>query len=145
MDIWGSGNDIDNIKEKIDNYNLNNTIHLKGTYSRNDQMKVLNSCDIALVTLVNGMYGLGTPSKSYNIMAAGKPILYIGDNGTEIWRVVEENNIGYCFEPGNFTEIISFLNNISKDDLLAKGNKARLLAENKYSKEIILNKFKQLV
>lgn len=145
FDIWGSGNDIDNVTNKIGEYHLSNSITLKGTYSREEQQKVLNSCDISLVTLVQGMYGLGTPSKSYNIMSAGKPILYIGEKDTEIWRTVLENKIGYCFEPDNLSSIIDYLRNLSKSELIEMGKRARNIAETKYSKEIILNKFKQIV
>lgn len=49
---------------------------------RSQQNDFLNACDIGIVTLNDGMYGLGVPSKSYNIWAAGKPILYIGDDNS---------------------------------------------------------------
>ena len=119
-------------------------VKFNGPYSRSLQQEVLNDSDLSLVTLVKGMYGLGVPSKTYNILAAGKPILYIGEKNTEIWLTVEENKIGYCFEPQDSEGIISFLRHLGKADipvLKEMGQKARELAFRKYSKSAILEKF----
>ncbi len=145
FEVWGNGSVIDNVKEKIVSYNLSEKVSLKGTYLRSEQDRVLSHCDIAIVTLVEGMYGLGTPSKSYNILAAGKPILYIGEKNTEIWLMVEEYNIGFCFLPSDNNGIIHFLSTVSKEQLNEMGVRARKLAEQRYSKEIILNKFCDII
>lgn len=47
---------------------------------RNDQVNFLNACDVAIVSLVAGMKGVSVPSRIYNIMAAGKPIIAIADS-----------------------------------------------------------------
>lgn len=142
--IWGTGSAEERIKGKVENLNLQEKVAFYGPYTRSQQIEVLNDSDISLVTLVKGMYGLGVPSKTYNILAAGKPILYIGEHGTEIWRTVEENQIGYCYEPDDKEGIIKFLKSLNADilpRLKSMGISARALAENKYSKTIILNKF----
>ena len=105
---------------------------------------VLNNCDLAIVTLADGMYGLGVPSKSYNIMAAGKPILFIGDLNSEIAITVKTFDIGYCFDPKDINGIFSFfvsLHEFSRNDLSEKGRKARVVAEKYFSEDIILKKF----
>jgi colanic acid biosynthesis glycosyl transferase WcaI len=50
--------------------------------------------DLHLVTLRPGFEGLVVPSKSYGIMAAGRPILFLGAPDSEIARVIRENDIG---------------------------------------------------
>lgn len=144
LSIWGTGSAEKAIRESVKGYGMNEQVLFNGPYSRNQQIDVLNDSDISLVTLVKGMYGLGVPSKTYNILAAGKPILYIGEQGTEIWRMVEENQVGYCFEPDDKQEIIAFLRSLNAGDLIKlkeMGHNARLLAESKYSKKVIINKF----
>lgn len=146
--VWGTGSAEDAIREKVREYGMNEKVRFYGPYSRDQQIDVLNDSDISLVTLVKGMYGLGVPSKTYNILAAGKPILYIGEKNTEIWRTVEKNQIGFCFEPDNIDGIISFLQSLNTGDLSKlkdMGSKARALAENKYSKPVILNKFLEAI
>lgn len=146
--IWGTGSAENSIKEKVLEYGMENQVSFHGTYFRSEQQKVLNSCDIALVRLVEGMYGLGVPSKTYNILAAGKPILYIGEKGTEIWRMIEENGNGVCFEPQDRKGLISYLCGLSlenRDKLRDMGKISRKLAEEKYSKQTILNKFLEVL
>ena len=144
LGIWGTGSAEESIKARVVELEMEEKVKFYGPYSRNQQSEVLNDSDISLVTLVKGMYGLGVPSKTYNILAAGKPILYIGERGTEFWRTVEENQIGYCFEPDDRKGIVSFLLSLGTGDLSKlneMGRKARFLAETKYSKSIIIDKF----
>ena len=146
--IWGTGSAENAIKEKVQEYGMENQVSFHGAYFRSEQQKVLNSCDIALVRLVEGMYGLGVPSKTYNILAAGKPILYIGEKGTEIWRMIEENGNGVCFEPQDRKGLKSYLCSLSLDNrenLREMGRISRRLAEEKYSKQTILNKFLEVL
>lgn len=144
FDIWGTGSVEADIKEKVNRYNMEDKVHFHGAYLRSQQQSVLNSCDMALVRLVDGMYGLGVPSKSYNILAAGKPILYIGEKNTEIWRVIKEYGNGVCFEPFDKEGLIKYLRGLSienRSSLMKMGQISRKLAEEKYSKEVILRKF----
>ena len=146
--IWGTGSAEEKIKERVEELSLQNQVVFYGPYSRNQQLEVLNDSDISLVTLVKGMYGLGVPSKTYNILAAGKPILYIGEYGTEIWRTVEENQIGYCFEPDDKKGIVNFIKSLSVEKLpflRTMGLKSRNLAEKLYSRDAILAKFLEAV
>lgn len=61
----------------------------------------LNAGDVALVTLSEGMWGLGVPSKAYFSMAADKPILYVGDAGSELQLLVKEREVGWFCEGGS--------------------------------------------
>ena len=142
--IWGTGGAEESIKTRVAELGLEEQIKFYGPYSRNQQTEVLNDSDLSLVTLVKGMYGLGVPSKTYNILAAGKPILYIGEKNSEIWRVVENDGVGYCFEPDDKEKIVAFMKDLCARDISTlnrMGIKARKLAEEKYSKKMILAKF----
>ena len=146
--IWGTGIAEESIKARVVELRMEEQVRFYGPYSRNQQIEVLNDSDLSLVTLVKGMYGLGVPSKTYNILAAGKPILYIGEKGTEIWRTVEENQIGYCFEPDDKKGIQEFIQSLFIDSLprlQMMGKKARMVAEYNYSKNAILKKFLEVI
>lgn len=106
-------------------------VFFHGPYFRSQQKDVLGSCHAAIVTLSEGMYGLGVPSKAYNIMAAGRPIIYFGPEDGEIGLMVRENRIGYLGWPVKW----------DLDELKEMGERARALAESKYSKKVILTKF----
>ena len=145
--LWGTGVEEGRLKAFAETNGMIN-VKFHGAYFRSKQSDVLNSCDLALVTLTEGMYGLGVPSKTYNIMAASKPVLFIGDARSEIALLVKEKGIGYVFEPDEYEKIIEFLRHISTDmlPLLKKmGAKARKVAVEEYAKEIILNKFLEAI
>ncbi len=122
-------------------------VQFAGSYKREEQNNILNRCDISIITLSDGMYGFGVPSKTYNVLAAGKPILFIGDAASEVGRLVAEEQIGYSFNHQQKKEILDFFNNFNADteNIQDKSLKARQLAEEKYSEEVILNKFKEII
>jgi len=140
LNIRGTGALYTDIENYIKSYNLEN-IHLSGSYSRNEENEILANCDIGLVSLSHGMFGLGVPSKSYHLLSAGKPILFVGDLKSEISQLVIENNIGWALDITNQNEIIDFFNkltSIDNDILIKMGEKARSLSENEYNEPHIL-------
>ena len=137
------------VKSQMQQFTKDN--HLKnvkffGSYQRDEQNEILTNCDFAIITLSEGMYGLGVPSKTYNVLAAGKPIFFIGNPESEIALLVREQGIGYVFD-NNDKSMLKFFNemNISKQQLQHMSKRCRSLAETKYSEEIILNKFADLI
>lgn len=133
----------------IDQLSKHNTkiTHI-GYQKRSTQEDFLNTCDVAIVTLSEGMLGLGVPSKSYNILAAGKPILLIADSRSEIAQLINEHDVGWIVEPGKVQELSSVIESIASMDkfkLIEIGKKCRLLAEQKFSKEQILNQYYELL
>ncbi len=141
--LWGTGAAENGLKKYVELEGMRHVV-FHGAYLRAKQSVVLNSCDMALVTLSEGMFGLGVPSKTYNIMAAGKPILFIGEPQSEIGLLVKEKGIGYVFEPSDRQGIVDFLRSLSPkrlSEMKEMGLRARKVAEDEYAKEIILNKF----
>ncbi|MEN0053978.1 MAG: glycosyltransferase family 4 protein [Mucilaginibacter sp.] len=124
-----------------------NSVTFTGHMDRREQNVFLNAAHFGLVTLSSELYGLGVPSKSYNIMASGKPILFIGNKQTEIARMVVKESCGYVFNEKEETELLNFFNNLNSSHIslaASMGQKARRVAELKYSKSHILEKFKKL-
>lgn len=110
-------------------------VFFHGPYFRSQQNDVLAACHLAIVTLQDGMYGLGVPSKTYNILASGRPVLFFGPKNSEIYRLVMEEGIGYCGWPKVW----------NKEQLIAMGQKAREVAVRDYSEERILEKFVEAI
>ena len=139
----GSGAMENKIKEFKNRNSLNNVTHI-GFQNRNEQNDFLNACDVSLVTLSSGMLGLGVPSKSYNIMASGKPILVIANNKSEISLCVKEFNIGWVTEPNNPQILNKLFDKIYKECFIENKKNimnSRNIALEHFSKEIILNKY----
>ena len=102
---------------------------------RSEQNLFLNACDIGLIALIPGMWGTAMPSRTYNIMAAGRPILALTDEGSELARVIDEENIGWHVPPSSPEQLTQAILEIYKrrSELPAMGARARAAAEAKYS------------
>lgn len=147
FDLYGTGALENFLKKNVVDQRIEN-IFFHGPYFRSQQCEVLNSCDIALVTLSEGLYGLGVPSKTYNIMAAGKAILFIGHPESEIALMIKEKSIGFVFAPSDkkgISEFLDSLMDLNKHQLKEMGERSRQVAEEEYSKEIILEKFMRAI
>ena len=59
--------------------------------------------------------------------------------------MVQEHNIGWQFELSEDKSIINFLNNFKLNQASSKGINARNIAETKYSKEHILERYLHLL
>ena len=145
FDIWGTGTMEESLKRYVNENGLQDVVSFKGPYFRSQQEQVLNACDIALVSLNKNMYGRGVPSKTYNILAAGKSVLYIGPSNTEIGLMVEEEGVGFAFTNKEKEKIVEFLRTLKPEMLSGMGTKARMVAEQKYSEPIILEKFQNVI
>jgi len=116
-----------------------------GPISIDERNYALAACDVAIVTLAPGMYGLGVPSKSYFSLAADKPLLVVADPESEISCVVKEDDVGWTCKPNNPLELTSVFEHICSVDLtMYKGIPRRVLIE-KYSESIALEKYNAVV
>lgn len=110
---------------------------------RSEQNEFLNACDVAILSLVPGMLGLAVPSRTYNLMAAGKPIIALVSGCSEVAMVVREEGIGWVVEPGQVEKVVQALQAARKDrrQLSEMGARARQAAEAEYSPRFILSQF----
>lgn len=112
---------------------------------RSEQNVFLNACDVALVSLVSNMVGVSMPSRTYNILAVGKPILAMTESGSELARVVEEEKVGWIVPPGEPKLLYEMIEKIRRQrgELAAMGEAARRAALEKYSLETALEKYRR--
>lgn len=112
---------------------------------RSEQKIFLNACDVALVSLVRQMWGVSMPSRTYNILAAGKPILALTEEKSEIARVIEDDQIGWSAPPNNENKLLEIIYEVynNRENLEEMGRRARRAALEKYSLETALNKYRR--
>lgn len=119
-------------------------VYITGWIPDEEQNAMLSACDVAVISLAEGMFGLSVPSKSYFNMAAGKPLLLIADERSEIARIIAENQIGWVVPPNNPKALAKTLDDIQKktqEELRRLGGNARTVAESLYCERIILPQY----
>ncbi|MFT7648166.1 MAG: glycosyltransferase involved in cell wall biosynthesis [Candidatus Poriferisodalaceae bacterium] len=123
--------------------NRSGNVYYAGTYPATSENCFLNACDVAVVSLGGGMYGLGVPSKSYHNMAAAKPLLLIGDKRSEIGRVIAEHDIGWVVEPDDPEQLTAMFEKVCAESTFeVKGEAARRTVEAEFSMAHILEKYR---
>jgi glycosyltransferase involved in cell wall biosynthesis len=102
------------LSEKIDKLGLSNCIILP---LQPPEMMPFSfaSADVALVMLAPGSSKLSIPSKTYNYMSAGLPLLCISESDSDLRDLVEKYDNGRWFSPDNVNGISEFLTLLSSD------------------------------
>lgn len=134
------------LETEIRQKDINNILFV-GSKPRNEQNEFLNACDIGLITLSSGMKGIGVPSKTYNIMAAGKPILYIGDKDSEVDCYINKYKNGWSYDWSDSESLVTFLSELkaeNRQEIIEIGNQPLEKLRNDFSKESVLNLFDEL-
>lgn len=75
----------------------------------------LGSGDIGLVTQKPECAGTVVPSKVYGLMAAGRPVLYIGPRGTQPALIIEKHRCGWQIDCGDTAGLVDLLRTLHTD------------------------------
>ena len=70
---------------------------------------------MGLVTQIPETVGAVVPSKIYGIMAAGRPVLYVGPQGSTPARIIERHECGWRIEPGDTAGMVRLLKRLEQD------------------------------
>jgi len=110
---------------------------------RGDLGNTLSACHIALVTMAPGMQGLSVPSRTYNIMAAGRPIIAVTESGAEIATMISDRRIGWVVRPGRADELADTIRAARRSpEMLAEmSRRARNAAVTDYERGKTLNHY----
>ena len=76
---------------------------------------MLSAADVSVVCLEDGFTGLSVPSKTYGIIASGRPVLGLMDRGSEIGRMIEETGCGIVLEHASGEEVAAALRELIED------------------------------
>ena len=119
-------------------------VTIRAPRPRSEQKDFLNACDVALVSLVKQMWGVSMPSRTYNILAAGKPILALTEQDSELALVVSEDEVGWNGLPGEPENLLRMILRIydERNSLPQMERNARISALEKYSLESAIEKYK---
>ena len=97
--------------------------------------EVLATADVHVVPLRTGLGAVSVPSKTYSILAAGRPVVAAIDAGTEVTRILEQSSAGVSVAPDDpvaFTEALRAMVN-SGSAATEAGARGRLWVESHVS------------
>lgn len=140
----GEGASKKEMQEYVSNKKLKNVTFLP--YQPKEFIKYsLNVADAHLVVNQKGIKGVSVPSKIYGVMAAGKPILGVLEQGSEAEFLISTSNSGFVSEPQDykhFVENIMSMFNLTSQERYEMGMRGRQHLDMHLKKELSLNKYK---
>ena len=97
----------------------------------------LAAADVHLVSLLPALEGLIVPSKVYGILAAGRPVVFVGDTRSDLAKLVCEQRCGIAVAVGDSEGLAAELRALRDEParLESMGTRARELALARYTKE----------
>ena len=107
----------------------------------------LTAAHVHLVTLKADMSGLSVPSKIYGILAAGRPVIFIGRDDSEAARLVRDAQCGWVVPPGNHQAVVKALIAYRDDNVLLNehGRRARAFFDAHCSRTLGTERFVRLL
>jgi colanic acid biosynthesis glycosyl transferase WcaI len=87
------------------------------------------------------------PSKVYEIMASGRPLLASADRGSDVWQLVERTGCGICVEPGDAARLAAAVMTLYRDPerRATMGRQGRACAERDYSTHAVVVAYDRLL
>jgi colanic acid biosynthesis glycosyl transferase WcaI len=112
-----------------------------------DLSESLSRCDVGFIGMIDEMAGISAPSRFYNLLAAGRPVMFVGDASTDLAQIISEFAIGWVVPPDHPRQLAEALVSIAADRarLPEMGARARSLAEARYQKDRIMDGYYDLI
>jgi colanic acid biosynthesis glycosyl transferase WcaI len=100
----GGGVKMDELSALIARRGLKN-FHFLPYQPRDQLADSLGAADVHLVSLLPALEGLIVPSKFYGILAARRPVVFVGDPDGELARIIREANCGRIVAAGDSIDL----------------------------------------
>lgn len=136
----GAGTMLDKLEKYVDENMMSNVCFIP-YQEKSKLIYSLNAGDVHWCVNAKGIKGVSCPSKAYGIMAAGKPIIGVLEENTEIRGLIDEIGCGKCCEPGAYKEVRRILQWFINNDSSLLGPKGRRLIENKLTQKASVDKY----
>jgi colanic acid biosynthesis glycosyl transferase WcaI len=78
--------------------------------------ELLTAADVHLASMLPGWEGVMVPSKLFGVLAAGRPVLFVGPSSSEVALVVEERDCGHRVDPGDIDSLVERIRAYADDD-----------------------------
>ncbi len=130
--IYGAGGEQEEIEKYIQQHPDHGIVY-HGVVTRQELPKHLQQAHLTLVPLVKNIYG-AVPSKIYESMAAGLPIMFVGEG--EGAKIVQENNIGLIANAKDYTMLRNNIQHIVShpEEMKQMSNNCKTCAQTKFNR-----------
>ena len=112
--IIGQGEKRDSIEKRIAEKSLKNC-HVLSLQPTEMLPYTFSSADLAVVTLSSFASNLSVPSKTYNYLSAGVPLLCVASDDSELADLVKKYDVGECFSRNDLSGMVGFVTELQSN------------------------------
>ncbi|MBM4056165.1 MAG: glycosyltransferase family 4 protein [Planctomycetes bacterium] len=112
--IIGKGEKRDMLESRIKNKKLKNC-RLLPWQSAEMLPYTISSADIAVVTLSSFASTLSVPSKTFNYLSVGAPLLCVAEKSSELATLVNRYKVGHCFRRDEVDDMVKYIMEVKND------------------------------
>jgi colanic acid biosynthesis glycosyl transferase WcaI len=89
----------------------------------------LSSADIWLIPYRRNVAGVSVPSRFYNLLAVGRPVLIVAERDAEAALTVTEHDVGWVVAPGDADELAKTIRLAASSEDPSRGERAAKIAQ----------------
>jgi colanic acid biosynthesis glycosyl transferase WcaI len=110
------------------------SLQFLGRVPKSEAQRLMAAADIHIVSLIPGLWGCAAPSKTYGIMAAGRPFIASVDAESEPARIVHEFDCGFVVPAGSAHDLAEAIREARGAPLAEMGRRAQLGFQARYER-----------
>lgn len=141
----GEGSVLEELRTYKEVHQLSNVVFIP-YQPKSELIYSLNAGDVHFVVNAKGIKGVSVPSKLYGVMAVGKPVLGIMEEGAEARLIVEEAKCGMSVNPGDYSAIEDLIRKYiglrNSRELKNMGEMGRKFLTEHLTKEVSIDKYR---
>jgi len=142
----GGGANLSWVESEVNKRGLPNVI-FKPYQPRERLAQSLSAADVHLVSLRPELEGLIVPSKFYGILAAGRPVIFIGAKFGELSRIIASADCGITVEQNDASSLVQQIQSLEEapDKCATQGKRAWQILEMEYGHNKALQSWVDIV
>jgi len=138
---WGVG--FERLKRRQSDARLPNVTLLERVPE--DQLEtLLTAADVWIIPYRKDVAGVSVPSRFYNLLAVGRPVLLVSEPEAEAALTVVENGLGWVVSPGKADQLAAAIRTAARSDDPAMGHRA-VSAAARYDRASAMNAYAALM
>jgi glycosyltransferase involved in cell wall biosynthesis len=144
--LVGQGHGLRRLREEATRRGLAN-LAFKPAQPRDRLGALLAVGDVHIVTLAPGMGQFVVPSKLYGVLAAGRPVVFIGGVDSEIPAILDEQGCGFAARSGAVQALTPIIRQLAGDAQLRQrlGANARCAFEQRFARPAALQAWQRVI
>lgn len=121
-------------------------VTLVARVAENDLENFLAAADVWIIPYRRGMSGISSPSRLYNLLAIGRPVIALSESDAEYGLMLSEHRAGWVVEPENAAELAQTICEAARnpEDVAARSRNAARILQDRFTRDSAGDAYRKL-